>query len=192
VAISDLRFGSTDRNILDDFEKSLGSKLPFDYKLFLESSNGGCLSSNTFKVSYLDDTIELDVLFGLGTERDFDLRVWRQEYQDDLPQDKLVIGGDPYGNLFVLGLEKSGIYLWDQIRRFEKSSDIGNAYLVGENFTQFVKKLTQESSDKIVGPLGTKLLQNVWHDAGNGTKQEINRLVYVAFSRVNGFNLTER
>jgi hypothetical protein len=31
--------------------------------------------------------------------------VWRDANRDELPNDVIAIGGDPFGNLFVMGLE---------------------------------------------------------------------------------------
>jgi len=189
MAISDLRFGSLDAELLDKFEESLGHGLPLDYRLFLESSNGGCLSPDAFRSSSLGEIVIVDVLFALDVEPDFDLRTWREECEGELPSNMLVIGGDPFGGLFVLGLETQGVYFWDQAGRLAASSKNGNAYSISRNFSSFMIELTGYTTGEIKGLLGKKLLQNIWHDAGGGKMQEINRSTYSEFLRIGGFQL---
>jgi len=187
-------FGSAAPNSLSAFEKLIGWGLPKEYREFLGKWNGGRVVPNGRYVTDLKHEVIIDVLFGLETKPELNLEEWHRMYRDEVPKDVVIVGGDPFGNLFLLSLLDK-VYFWDQMRKFRSSSENANAYLVCEGFERFLKNtLTGEGrhSPDIMGPRGPKLIENIWHDAGGGKLQEISRKTYIEFSRHEGFGFFQK
>ena len=187
----DLSFGAASPDALGGFETQLGWRLPSEYREFLSQKNGGRVKPNN---RYLADSrivVTIDVLFGLGIKPGLDLQEWHRKFLQELPRDMMIIGGDLFGNFFVLGLLDK-VYFWDHIRKLERSSDSGNAYLVCEGFDRFLSGALSPKAghfEDIRGPKGSKLPESIWYDLGGGKLQEIDRKTYIEFSRHEGFRL---
>ena len=184
-------FGFPQPALIAEFELYLDAILLRDYRSFLEQSNGGHPKTNCCRLLAPSTIVRVDVLFGLGLKRDFNLEYWQKEYRDELPDKHVIIGSDSCGNFFVLNLNSlsPSVFLWDHLRLFGCSSDDINAYRVATTFTEFSETLFQEDQElvrQIVGPLGSKLLENIWHRSGTKL-QEINRVHYTEFAHVEGF-----
>ncbi|MGK5507070.1 SMI1/KNR4 family protein [Brevibacillus formosus] len=138
-------FGKATDEMISSFEKHIGFSLPEDYKQFLRDYNGGTsiVRYSTFYVEELNEDIPLDVMYGLGVERPFDLIKWYDEYKDDLFANSIVIGDDPGSGKIVLitDPEFKGVYYWDHVFNFEQSSEDENTYEVSESFKIFIEGL---------------------------------------------------
>jgi hypothetical protein len=184
-------FGFPNPALIKQFELRCGSVLTSDYRVFLLQDNGGHPQAGYCKLLSPPVVIIVDVLFGVGLNRDFDLEYWREEYEDEIPSGYAIIGSDVYGNFLVLNMAdvSTGVLLWDHLRLFGTSSDDMNVYRVAGTFTELAEKLFDDSKpgSAISGHLGPKLLENVWHRSGNKL-QEINRVHYVQFAHFEGFS----
>jgi hypothetical protein len=138
-------FGQATDEMISNFEQYIGFLLPEDYKQFLRERNGGTaiIRYSTFFVEELNENIPLDVMYGLGVERPFDIIKWYDEYMDDLLPNSLVIGDDPGSGKIVLVTdpEYKGIYYWDHVFHFEQSSEDGNTYEIADSFQAFIDGL---------------------------------------------------
>lgn len=145
-----------------------------------------------------NDLVIVDVLFGLGVEEDFNLSFWHKECGTELPPRLITIGGDPWGDLIVLNIENSAVYLWDVMRLLTGSSDDRNAFQISSNFDEFIEgplPLRGVTRNWAIGPneakrLEGKKLENVWRLHENKiTLQEINRMICFRFSHFEGFRI---
>ncbi len=136
-------YGKATQDMIDSFEKHVGFLLPDDYKQFLCEYNGGSARYNYFWVDDLDVELPLHVLYGLGLDKNLDLKTWNDEYIDDLFSNSVIIGHDPGSGLIVLinDNEDGGIYYWDHTFNFEQSSEDENTYKIADTFQDFINGL---------------------------------------------------
>lgn len=138
-------FGQVSEEMIKRFELHIGFSLPDDYKQFLREYNGGTAKgrNSTFFVKELNETIPLDVLYGLGLDRAFDLVEWNKEYKDNLIPNSIIIGDDPGSGKIVLVMdpELEGVYYWDHAFHFEQSNEEENTYKIAESFQAFLNGL---------------------------------------------------
>ncbi len=130
-------FGKANKEMISIFEQYIGFLLPEDYKQFLSEYNGGITPKGyeLFFVNELNETIPLNVLYGLGTEkRELNLKFWFDEYKDDLLSNCIIIGDDPGSGMIVLinDSELKGIYYWDHSFYFDQSNEDQNIYKIAE------------------------------------------------------------
>ena len=136
-------YGKATQDMIDSFEKHIGFLLPDDYKQFLFEYNGGLARYNYFWVDDLDEELPLHVLYGLGLDKNLDLKTWNDEYVDDLCSNSIIIGHDPGSGLIVLinDNEDGGIYYWDHTFNFEQSNEDENTYKIADTFQDFINGL---------------------------------------------------
>lgn len=91
-------FGQATEASIGKLEELLGFLLPEDYKKFLGEYNGGTskVRYSKFFVEELNQEISLDVLYGIGVTRTFDLIKCYEEFEEDMLPCSLVIG-DEFG-----------------------------------------------------------------------------------------------
>jgi len=139
-------YGKAFEEIINQFERQIDFSLPEDYKYFLRKCNGGTpkIRYSTFMIAELNEEIPLQVLYGLAFDNsELDLQTWRNEYEDDLESNSLIIGHDFGSGLIVLinSPEKKGVYYWDHTFNFEQSTEEKNTYKIADSFQAFVDKL---------------------------------------------------
>lgn len=138
-------FGMEFEDLIEELEVLIGFPLPDDYKKFLIEYNGGTskVRYSKFFVEELNQEIPLDVLFGIGVKRTFDLGVCFEEFEEDLLPNSLIIGDDPGSGLIVLitDAENYGVYYWDHSFYFPQSSEEENTYKIAESFQDFIDGL---------------------------------------------------
>ncbi|UWE04871.1 SMI1/KNR4 family protein [Laceyella sacchari] len=135
-------FGKATKEMIQSLEQQIGFSLPEDYKHFLRKYNGGTalVRYSTFYVKELNETIPLDVMYGLGVERSFDLVMWHHEYRDDLLPNSTIIGDCPGSGKIVLvtDLVNEGVYYWDYAFHFAQSDEDANTFKIADSFRDFV------------------------------------------------------
>ncbi|MBX3178925.1 MAG: SMI1/KNR4 family protein [Candidatus Hydrogenedentes bacterium] len=125
-------------------ESDIGFPLPADYKAFLRDMNGAQALDRCFYVRGLKQDIALHILLGVHPGRNWaDLFSSWDEFNEDLPENALIIGLDPGANFLVLLLDGNadGVYYWDHKHFFPQSSDLQNMYFVSESFSFFIDEL---------------------------------------------------
>ena len=121
------------------FEGVIGFSLPDDYRGFLLETNGGVAAEAIFPIPSLGEDSMLDVFYGIGLERPFDLEFWWDEYNDDMPERSIIIGADPGNGMIMLSVgDDPGIYFWDHSHFFPESNEKQNAYFLAHTFTGFI------------------------------------------------------
>ncbi|MDA2048984.1 SMI1/KNR4 family protein [Bacillus cereus] len=137
-------FGKATEESIEELEEFLGFLLPKDYKKFLSEYNGGTskVRYSKFFVKELNQEIPLDVLYGIGVKKTFDLSECYEEFEDMLPT-SLIIGDDPSSGLIVLitDTENHGVYYWDHSFYFPQSSEEENTYKIADSFKDFINGL---------------------------------------------------
>ncbi|MDK2355463.1 SMI1/KNR4 family protein [Enterobacter hormaechei] len=140
--------------------------LPEDYKEFLRFKNGFVVKSPDFcELEYecVDEgVIAFYALFGINMKNP-NHDIFRQNKcflnELDFIDDKLIIGGDPGGNFYLIlnGSESQGVYYWDrthlhadddiQYFEFAEQNECGNIYKITNSFTEFHKIICKTSLD---------------------------------------------
>ena len=88
-------FGKLEDKDIKSFEKKMKIKLPDDYKEFLKNNNCGSTNGDIicFKAEDIEETIALDVLFGIKLDdEDICIEEWCNEYEDELLEEMIIIG----------------------------------------------------------------------------------------------------
>ena len=138
-------FGKATEESIEELEEFLGFLLPEDYKEFLSKYNGGTskVRYSKFFVKELNHEIPLDVLYGIGVTRTFDLSEGYEEFEEDMLPNSLIIGDDPGSGLIVLitDSENYGVYYWDHSFYFPQSSEEENTYKIADSFKDFINRL---------------------------------------------------
>src|SRR4051812_11883104 len=120
-------FSSATEKEINNLEEFLGFSLPKDYKRFLREYNGGTskIRYSKFFVKELNQEIPLDVLYGIGVNKTFNLEKCHEEFEEDLLPESLIIGDDPGSGLIVLITDDKnyGVYYWDHSFYFSQSTE---------------------------------------------------------------------
>ena len=139
------KFGSTVVAKIKKCEELLDMEFPQDYKQFLLETNGGAFEdgSHKFYVAELKQEFSIDVLFGLGLDRNLDVEFWYKEYADDLVECSAIIGDSMGVGLIVMIWEDDwkGIFLWDHALELEESTEDDCLYRIADDFDSFLKTL---------------------------------------------------
>lgn len=138
--------------------------LPEDYKEFLRLKNGFVVKSPDFcELEYegVDEgVIAFYALFGINMKNP-NHDIFRQNEcflnELDFIDDKLIIGGDPGGNFYLIlnGSKSQGVYYWDRthlhaeydIQKFDiaEQNEFGNIYRISNGFTDFYERICESS-----------------------------------------------
>lgn len=119
---------------LADFETSLGTRLPDDYRRYLLAHNGGVPTPNSFRLPDGGGS-SVSSMYGLHDGPDHTrLDLVRGDYADRIPVWLLPIGNDPGGNELCIDLSEPGrgrIFFWDH--------ETGELQIVAESFAAFIE-----------------------------------------------------
>ncbi len=131
---------SVDLNALEEMS---GFSFPQQYKEFLSEYNGGLVDQDEpleLGVLGTEYTVSLSVLFGMNTDiSDFDICFINSLYEDDIPENAMVIGAtDDGGLIFVLFAENDFVVCyWDRNLVLNCSSEEENAYVLFGSYSEF-------------------------------------------------------
>ena len=140
--------------------------LPEDYKEFLRVKSGFVVKSPDFcELEYegVDEgVIAFYALFGINMKNP-NHDIFRQNEcflnELDFIDDKLIIGGDPGGNFYLIlnGSKNQGVYYWDRthlhaeddIQKFDiaEKNECGNIFKISNSFTEFYERICESSLD---------------------------------------------
>lgn len=140
--------------------------LPEDYKEFLRLKHGFVVKPPDFcELEYegVDEgVIAFYALFGINMKNP-NHDIFRQNgcflNELDFIDDKLIIGGDPGGNFYLIlnGSKNQGVYYWDRthlhaeddIQKFDiaEKNECGNIFKISNSFTEFYERICESSLD---------------------------------------------
>lgn len=130
---------SCDLDKIKIFEICIGCKLPKDYRLFLQSVNGGIPIHRFFCSVSQDDVCSiLSVLFGITSDKNNDLIHAYKRCSGSIPDDMIPIGHDQGGNdllLCVKGSDYGKIYFLDHEKPIT---------FISNSFDEFINGLRSE------------------------------------------------
>jgi hypothetical protein len=144
-------FGKGNPGNINKIEKIFCVKLPNDYKEFLLNNNGVIIEDGYFFVDELQQNISMGVFYGIGMENDaIDIVRINKEFEDDILEKSLLIGGDDGGGwiLLICDGENDGIWYYDHSYFFEQSTDETNTYFICNTFTEFMEMLKRKDGEK--------------------------------------------
>lgn len=128
-------------------EEKIGGVIPAEYCEFLLQTNGGKPQPAQVTVPQFGDSM-VEVLFGCGSDSEYDLEYHQQRYDLRVPKEYLPIGFDSAGNLFILKIkgERIGeVAFWFH----EQESDDGtapttdNIYPIANSFNAFLEGFSE-------------------------------------------------
>jgi hypothetical protein len=141
-------YGFLKLDVLERFEKSLGCKLPKDYRNFLIDHNGG--TPEKYLVCWPGSTEPSEVWnnsLGLHDGPTYArLDLMTKELTDYLPYGVIPFACDPGGNYFCIGIAGEyvdKIYFWNH----ERSEGGTSIDYLNESFTKFVAGLIAEEEE---------------------------------------------
>jgi len=145
------KYGALQHEELEDYEKSLGTSLPTDYREFLILHNGGtpekylvCRSGSNEPSEVWNDSL------GLHNGPTYcRLDIATKDLKEYLPKDIIPFATDPGGNSFCIGISgeyRGKIYFWDH----EQAQDQDSISELASSFTEFVANLVSEEDTQQV------------------------------------------
>jgi hypothetical protein len=139
-------FGKVSLARITEMEREYDISLPTEYRDFLLNNNGGLAPKEnraTVVLQQVSEEIDIEIMFGLGLEDCFDIDYWMRQYRDELPPRSLLIGNDTIKGFIILNQTEEGhrVYYWDDEHNFKASTDESNAYLIADDFSEFLKMI---------------------------------------------------
>jgi len=142
-----MKINSYGKGSIQNIEKvknEFSLSLPKEYKDFLIDNNGAEINNGYFFVKEINQLISMGLFYGVDlNKKGADIFYINNEYNDDIPENSLLIGGDDGGGwiLLICDGENDGIWYYDHSYFFEQSTDELNTYFICETFTEFLKML---------------------------------------------------
>ncbi len=132
-------------NLIDVYEEIIGLKLPKDYKLFLNLTNGGKPKNRYFLYkNKINDGSLLSVLFGFTDNKYKSIMRYYRKYKNTVPYCTIPIGIDQGSNMILLtvsGPHYGKVYFADHETETEKFE---NLILIADSFDEFINGLKSE------------------------------------------------
>ncbi|MBC7382684.1 MAG: SMI1/KNR4 family protein [Bacteroidia bacterium] len=150
-------FSRTAKNIelsrIEELERHVKLTFPIEYKVHLQTNNGGQCYPNIFSFFELGNHTESSVnwFFAIFEGEYNNLKEYIDIYKIEekrLPNHILPIASDPGGNLICISCRESDygyIYFWDHENEidhnFSNDNDYSNLFLIATNFASFLEGL---------------------------------------------------
>jgi cell wall assembly regulator SMI1 len=137
----------TDSEMVADFERSFGKRLPDDYVAFLCK-----IGASTFheEVGYVpiekspwaqrDDLQVIDGFYGFSQKAGHDLRKQNAHRDEAIPGGWIVIGHDPGANSILLSTDDES---FGQVAFFDRDS--AKTFLIARSFTDFLNSFRKKA-----------------------------------------------
>ena len=135
-----------DEQSLNALEARIGSKLPDDYRAFLQEFNGGRPNPRDFDALDGDEGSSVRFFFTLDeTESHYCILRKLEVFSERIPGGTLPIGCDSFGNLVLIdvGARSNGtVYFWDhENENMDGDPHWDNVYPVALSFSDFIRAL---------------------------------------------------
>lgn len=133
--------------VIDQFEQSLGARLPTDYRHFLVTVNGGWATTDFHHPPSADGDFGIDCLWGVGVDdENRSLEKALGVFQGRYPPEFLPFGEDPGGNLVLIQLrgdDVGSIHFWDHEEEADedKPARYRNLTRISDSFTAYLEEL---------------------------------------------------
>lgn len=137
---------------VEKFEAALGTRLPEQYRSFLQEFNGGRPVPKMFTISEEQGPDIIRMFFGIGNEYG-NLEENYKVYEDRVPIGFVPIASDPGGNIICIGTDEEftgKIYFWDHEEEPDDPEDMTNVYLLADSFNEFLEQLYASPEDLTV------------------------------------------
>ena len=137
-------FGAATEDECERFEKETGFNMPLDYRNFIKEYNGGIPleNDNFIMLEGTDESIMLDVLFGIGDkiEEDFNIITWIEEFKGQIPNTVIPIGSEVGGGIILLSVsqKRKGVFFWDFEFGLAGSNEWNCLYKIADTFAEFI------------------------------------------------------
>lgn len=133
-------------NMIELYEEFTGFKLPKDYKLFLQLTNGGKPKKRYFLYkNKQDDGSLLSILFGFNENKYRNIIRYYNNTKSTIPNNMVPIGMDQGSNMILLsvkGQDYGKIYFADHETETE---NFNNLILLADSFDEFINGLKDEA-----------------------------------------------
>ena len=132
--------------MLAEFERGLGARLPDDYRQFMIEHNGGRPAPSVFEFMTADGTSDCSVrvFLTLDDRENYSIQTYMSRYDDRIPLQTLPIACDSFGNLVLLDLGAKAvgtIYFWDHEKESMDDPTWDNINVAAFSFTEFINTL---------------------------------------------------
>lgn len=147
----------TTSNQVEEFEHTIGARLPEDYRQHLLTQLGGHPTPSTFRVEWQGQSWSngyvvnsIAWLFAIHKGTHENLASYYHTHLDRIPFDTISIGRDPGSNLLLLAVKGKNVgkvYFW--LREYEndmcngESPGYDNVGYVAESFSSLMNSLTE-------------------------------------------------
>ena len=133
---------------VEELEQLVQARLPMDYRDFLINCNGDgfAVKDVSLTIEGVNEQIGIDAMFGFHEKRSLNLITWYQEYQNELPENAIIIGNSCGAGLLLLIWQEDwqGVFLWDDALVLESSTEEDCLYCIADSFKEFWKLLIRE------------------------------------------------
>lgn len=138
---------------IEDFERSLGRKLPGDYRSFLLDTNGGRPEPNSLTMEKTEVSCGVNQFYSVLDRRgQNDLLTEQAALKSRIPEDMLVIADCEGGNRVCISLrgeDFGSVFFWDHELGLE--DDPSSAFFpIAPDFSAFFNALSKLDPSKIV------------------------------------------
>lgn len=137
-------YGGLSEEELASLEEQLGIALPDEYRAFLAETNG----ADAVETGYLPGTdFGVETLFGVDPDQGWrDLVGYVSILEGRIPPGTLPIGGDDFGNVFLLSLDgprQGTVWFWNHELESEEDEEPNwdNISHVEDSFTSLLQRL---------------------------------------------------
>ena len=143
--------GAISMETIKAFEEKYNIELPPEYRSFLHEFNGGETTESLYKATIKNkpNTLVLNELLGI-TGKNCDLEWTNNTWNDDIPAGLFVIGVDPGGNGFLIGLcgtEFEG-KVYFLLHDLSVENPMDRVFWVANSFNEFLEGLFENIQDE--------------------------------------------
>jgi hypothetical protein len=140
------KYGSLSQEVLNEFEVSIHTQLPSEYRDFLLQHNGGKPIPSFFWIIPHEDGSSVNQFYGLYNEPEYlSIKIFIGKERYGIPESMLPIGDDGVGNYICMGIsiENYGhiLFLDHELHPFNEPNSPDGITKLKDSFTEFLNSL---------------------------------------------------